>query len=53
MRWKNEEGKGEEERQLSIDDYGELYRRNDGPGGCHFVVHQHEHPLAGVHCRLG
>ncbi|PKY02073.1 hypothetical protein P168DRAFT_240099 [Aspergillus campestris IBT 28561] len=29
-----------------------LYRRNVHPRGRHFVVHQHDHPIAGVHYDL-
>ncbi|KAK8165218.1 DNA polymerase ligase-domain-containing protein [Phyllosticta citrichinensis] len=38
--------------RLSIDEFGELYRRNDSPHGCHFVVHQHDHPVSGPHYDL-
>ncbi|KAK8184239.1 DNA polymerase ligase-domain-containing protein [Phyllosticta citribraziliensis] len=38
--------------RLSIDKFGELYRRNDSPRGCHFVVHQHDHPVSGPHYDL-
>ena len=37
-------------KRLSIDDFADLYRRNQHPHGRHFVVHQHNHPVAGVHC---
>ena len=36
--------------RLSIDDFVELYSRNQHPHGHHFVIHQHNHPVAGVHC---
>ncbi|KAF2755068.1 hypothetical protein EJ05DRAFT_519745 [Pseudovirgaria hyperparasitica] len=37
---------------LSIDDYGALFKRNQHEHGRHFVVHQHSHPVAGVHYDL-
>lgn len=37
---------------LSVPDTLELYRRNLNPNGHHFVVHQHDHPVAGVHYDL-
>ncbi|KAI9743587.1 MAG: hypothetical protein M1818_002902 [Claussenomyces sp. TS43310] len=37
---------------LSISDFVDLYRRNQNPQGHHFVVHQHDHPLAGTHYDL-
>ncbi|KAK7547657.1 DNA polymerase ligase-domain-containing protein [Phyllosticta citricarpa] len=38
--------------RLSMDEFAELYRRNDRPHGCHFVVHQHDHPVSGPHYDL-
>ena len=38
--------------RLSIPDFQDLYRRNQHPGGRHFVIHQHDHPVAGVHYDL-
>jgi len=38
--------------RLSIDDFVNLYKRNQHPHGHHFVVHQHNHPIAGVHYDL-
>ena len=38
--------------QLSIDSYKELYNRNQHRHGRHFVVHQHDHPISGVHYDL-
>lgn len=32
---------------FSIDDFKRLYQRNQHPHGRHFVVHQHDHPVAG------
>jgi hypothetical protein len=38
---------------LSIPDYSELYKSSIGnPSGAHFVVHQHDHPIAGTHYDL-
>jgi hypothetical protein len=36
--------------RLSTPDFVELYERNQHARGRHFVVHQHNHPVAGVHC---
>jgi len=36
---------------LSIDEFKELYRRNQHQHGRHFVVHQHDHPVAGMVCQ--
>ncbi|KKA22584.1 hypothetical protein T310_3375 [Rasamsonia emersonii CBS 393.64] len=38
--------------QLSIPEWVELYRRNQHPHGRHFVIHQHDHPVAGPHYDL-
>ena len=38
--------------RLSISDFMDLYRRNEHDEGCHFVIHQHDHPLAGPHYDL-
>lgn len=38
--------------RLKIDDYADLYRRNSHPTGRHFVIHQHDHPIAGPHYDL-
>lgn len=38
--------------RLSISDFRALYQRNQHEHGCHFVVHQHDHPIAGVHYDL-
>ncbi|KAK3117070.1 hypothetical protein LTR53_001949 [Teratosphaeriaceae sp. CCFEE 6253] len=37
---------------LSIDGFRDLYRRNQHSNGRHFVVHQHDHPISGVHYDL-
>ena len=38
--------------RLAISDFEALYERNCHPHGSHFVVHQHDHPVAGVHYDL-
>ncbi|CAG8909402.1 unnamed protein product [Penicillium egyptiacum] len=38
--------------RLPIKDWIELYRRNEHPEGHHFVIHQHDHPIAGPHYDL-
>ncbi|KAI1647725.1 DNA polymerase ligase-domain-containing protein [Daldinia loculata] len=38
---------------LSIGAYRKLYEQNSGnPRGAHFIVHQHDHPIAGTHYDL-
>src|SRR5687768_11899782 len=38
---------------LSIKEYSNLYKSNvDSPNGAHFVIHQHDHPVAGTHYDL-
>ena len=37
---------------LSIPTFRALYARNQHPHGRHFVIHQHDHPVAGVHYDL-
>lgn len=37
---------------LPICEWASLYRRNEHPEGCHFVIHQHDHPVAGPHYDL-
>ncbi|KAK7914803.1 DNA polymerase ligase-domain-containing protein [Apiospora marii] len=38
---------------LSVAGYRKLYEENFGsPRGAHFIVHQHDHPVAGVHYDL-
>ncbi|EPS30632.1 hypothetical protein PDE_05584 [Penicillium oxalicum 114-2] len=39
-------------RRLNIEDYADLYRRNNHAAGRHFVIHQHDHPIAGPHYDL-
>lgn len=38
--------------RLQIADWTNLYRRNERPHGRHFVIHQHDHPIAGPHYDL-
>ena len=37
---------------LSIPSFVDLYERNQHPHGRHWVIHQHDHPVAGVHYDL-
>jgi hypothetical protein len=37
---------------LSIAEYRELYQRHQHPHGSHFVINQHDHPVAGTHYDL-
>ncbi|KAK4543889.1 hypothetical protein LTR36_004663 [Oleoguttula mirabilis] len=37
---------------LTISDFSKLYKRNQHAHGRHFVVHQHDHPISGVHYDL-
>ncbi|CAI7663373.1 unnamed protein product [Penicillium glandicola] len=38
--------------RLPMNEWIELYRRNEHPEGRHFVIHQHDHPIAGPHYDL-
>ena len=38
--------------RISISAYEELFWRNQHDGGSHFVIHQHDHPVAGTHYDL-
>lgn len=39
--------------RLSLDDYAALYSAHAGSqSGAHFVIHQHDHPVAGTHYDL-
>ncbi|KAE8394667.1 DNA polymerase ligase-domain-containing protein [Aspergillus alliaceus] len=38
--------------RLQIADWASLYQRNQHPEGRHFVIHQHDHPIAGPHYDL-
>jgi len=33
--------------RLAINHFVDLYKRNDNDQGHHFVIHQHDHPVAG------
>jgi hypothetical protein len=37
---------------MSIDDWISLYQSNLTPAGHHFIIHQHDHPIAGTHYDL-
>ncbi len=37
---------------LSLDEFASLYKGNQNEHGHHFVIHQHNHPKAGVHYDL-
>ena len=38
--------------RLPLSEWADLYRRNENPQGRHFVIHQHDHPVAGPHYDL-
>lgn len=38
--------------RLPIAEFSTLYERNSNAQGHHFVIHQHDHPIAGVHYDL-
>ena len=38
--------------QISVEDFSALYRRHQHARGHHFVIHQHDHPVAGPHYDL-
>ncbi|KAG2420817.1 hypothetical protein HFD88_000431 [Aspergillus terreus] len=38
--------------KIQIPDWVALYKRNQRPEGRHFVIHQHDHPIAGPHYDL-
>ncbi|KAI0538922.1 DNA polymerase ligase-domain-containing protein [Xylaria digitata] len=39
--------------RLSVESYRKLYEVNAGsPRGAHFIIHQHDHPIAGTHYDL-
>ncbi|KAM3425032.1 hypothetical protein BST61_g7001 [Cercospora zeina] len=38
--------------RITIEHFRELYLRNQHAKGAHFVVHQHDHPISGVHYDL-
>jgi hypothetical protein len=33
--------------RITIDEFANLYKRNQHPHGRHFVIHQHDHPISG------
>jgi hypothetical protein len=33
--------------RITIDEFQDLYNRNQHPHGRHFVIHQHDHPISG------
>lgn len=35
---------------ISIENWARLYEASEHEHGNHFVVHQHNHPVSGVHC---
>ncbi|EMC98795.1 hypothetical protein BAUCODRAFT_129101 [Baudoinia panamericana UAMH 10762] len=37
---------------ISITEFRNLYKRNHNAHGHHFVIHQHDHPISGVHYDL-
>ena len=37
---------------LTMSEYRNLFQRNQNQGGRHFVIHQHDHPVAGTHYDL-
>ncbi|KAF1958537.1 hypothetical protein CC80DRAFT_524077 [Byssothecium circinans] len=42
----------EDQPRISLDDWAKLYVENQHEHGNHFVVHQHNHPVSGVHYDL-
>ena len=38
--------------RLSLSTFQHLFRRSQHPNGRHFVIHQHDHPVAGTHYDL-
>jgi len=38
--------------RISIKEFEALYQRNEHKHGHHFVIHQHDHPISGVHYDL-
>lgn len=38
--------------RLPVKDWIDLYSKNQHENGCHFVIHQHDHPIAGPHYDL-
>lgn len=38
--------------KITIEQFADTYQRNQHSRGAHFVIHQHDHPVAGVHYDL-
>lgn len=38
--------------KITIEQFEDTYQRNQHSRGAHFVIHQHDHPVAGVHYDL-
>jgi hypothetical protein len=38
--------------RITVDAFQDLYKRNQHPLGCHFVIHQHDHPISGNALRV-
>lgn len=43
---------GSNEPRISLTDWTRLYKHNEHENGAHFVIHQHDHPIAGTHYDL-
>ena len=41
----------ESEPRIEIGEWSALYEQNEHEHGNHFVIHQHNHPISGVHCK--
>lgn len=37
---------------ITVDEFRDLYKRNQRSSGCHFVIHQHDHPISGNPLRM-
>jgi hypothetical protein len=33
--------------RITVEEFENLYKRNQHAHGCHFVIHQHDHPISG------
>ncbi len=49
---KTQTGNNQTQPRLSIEGFVDLYSRNQNSRGRHFVIHQHDHPIAGTHYDL-
>lgn len=38
--------------RITLDEFQDIYKRNQHARGCHFVVHQHDHPISGNALRV-